>query len=224
MFKKAYNFVIYFEKALSDNSVGAYSAQAAFFVVISFSPFMLLMSREFSGVSLIPAIWAASHCMLAVIKGLNKVYSCESKRSWFKLRLISIAYMLILQLMFAVALVVLVLGDELNKYLMLNKAVVNMRWVIGFGLLILFLTFLYKFAPERKSRMKQCLPGAVLGAVGWVGFSGVFSLYVAEFADYDAVYGGLSAVVSSMLWLYFCMFILFAGAQFNVWLEGVKFE
>ena len=203
-----------FAAELTRNSVGAYSAQAAFFIVISYSPFMLIMERKLLGLAIIPALWAASRFIVSIIEGLNKVCRCEVKKTSFKLRLISVLYLLVLQAMIVISLGLLVLGDEINKVLFLNKSFVNMRWIIGFVLLVAFLTLLYKFVPSRKATLKQCFPGAALSAGGWVIFSAVFSLYVDNFANYGAVYGSLAATVTTMLWLYFCMYIMFAGAAF----------
>jgi membrane protein len=254
---------------IEENSVGAYSAQAAFFVITSFFPFMLLtvtllrltplnnaviydalsgdvisavtgeqlsiILREISvkavpgallGAAGISAIWAASRCMLSIIQGLNKVYGCESKRSWLKLRLIAVTYVFAFQLMLIISMGVLVFGEEINNFLarefnmvFLTQPILNLRWLLGLVLLIVFFMFVYKTVPERKTRLFSQFPGAILSAVGWVAYTGLFSLYIDNFADFGAVYGSLAAAVILMLWLYFCMFILFIGGQFNVWLK-----
>jgi len=268
--KTAYHEFMKFANNLSDNSVGAYSAQAAFFIITSFFPFMLLMVsllqfipidtseiqetlsdevlpivggdfissiiREVTtratpgallGAAGISAIWAASRCLISIIQGLNKVYSCESKRSWYKLRLISVVYVFVLQFLLIISLGILVFGEQINdrlaeefNLLVLTHSAINQRWIITFLLLILFFMLAYKFVPERKTHLLNEMPGAVLSAVGWLGFSALFSIYIDDFSDFGAVYGSLAAAVILMLWLYFCMFILFVGAQFNVWLQN----
>jgi len=59
-------------------------------------------------------------------------------------------------------------------------------------------------------------PGAIISAAGWVGFSALYSFYITHFANYSYLYGSLTAIVLLMLWLYFCMNILFFGAEVNV--------
>ncbi|MCL1788955.1 MAG: YihY/virulence factor BrkB family protein [Oscillospiraceae bacterium] len=263
--KQAYGEVRSFMSELEQNSVGAYAAQAAFFIITSFFPFMLLMVsllrftpldesiitsnitgelfgtvtgdflagiiREITlratpgtllGAAGISAVWAASRCFLSIIQGLNKVYSVESERSWLKLRLISAVYVFVLQLILIVSLSILVFGEQIDRTLMLNQSLVKTRWVISLLLLILFFAFIYKAIPERKTKFMAELPGAALSAAGWMGFSGLFALYIDNFSNFGAVYGSLAAAVVMMLWLYFCMVILFVGAQFNVWLQGKK--
>ena len=43
----------------------------------------------------------------------------------------------------------------------------------------------------------------------------VFSLYFTNFSNYSYMYGSLTAIVLLMLWLYFCICILFIGAEIN---------
>jgi membrane protein len=251
-----------FTDKLSENSVGAYSAQAAFFVITSFFPFMLLLVnllqftplnaaniqewflddtintvtgemlsgviREVSagatgtllGAAGLSAIWAASRCLLSIIQGLNKVYSCENERGWLKLRLLSVVYIVVLQLMLIVSLGVLVFGEQLSSRFRLLESIVNMRWLIGLSLLVGFFVMIYTFVPNRKTRLSKELPGAVLSSIGWLAFTAIFSSYISRFSDFGAVYGSLTAAVILMLWLYFCMYILFLGAQFNVTLHN----
>jgi membrane protein len=261
--KKTYKEIQSFVQTLNQNSVAAYSAQTAFFIITSFFPFMLLLmtlikhtpleshikqalegdfmnsvAGEFLsrileeitaratpgtllGVAGISALWAASRCILSVIQGLDKVYECHNqageKKGWFKLRLVSVVYLLALMAMFIVALGILVLGEYVLQGL--SDLVIALRWAVGFLLLTTVFTLSYTFVPQRKTRLLRELPGAVLSTAGWLGFSWLFSMYIDNFADFGAVYGSLAAAVALMLWLYFCMFILFFGAQFNVWLS-----
>ena len=294
-FMSVFREVIGFQKSLSRNAVGAYSAQAAFFIITSFFPFMLLMVsllrftpldtaivhqslenevfgaisggfisqliREITlkatpgallGAAGISAIWAASRCLIAIIEGLNKVYSTKMKMNFVVLRLVSVLYVFVLQLMIIVSLGILVFGERINNWIavefnlrILSEQAENLRWAFGFLLLILFFMFVYTVVPDRGKVEKHAIgdnngnnseqtnfhgknrpkifyemPGAVLSAVGWLGFSWVFSVYTSNFANFGAVYGSLTAAVSLMLWLYFCMYILFVGAQFNVWLQS----
>jgi membrane protein len=54
-----------------------------------------------------------------------------------------------------------------------------------------------------------------VAAVGWQGFSKLFSVYVAHFQDYANIYGSVYAMALGMLWLYFCMSILLFGGVLN---------
>ena len=101
--------------------------------------------------------------------------------------------------------------------------VILIRTVVSLLLLIVFFWALYLFVPDRKSRhISVELPGAVMCAAGWMGFSYLFSFYIDHMSDFSAMYGSLTAVVLCMVWLYACMYLLFAGAEFNVIVSDVR--
>jgi len=181
------------------------------------------------GVMGLSAIWSSSRCLLSIINGLNQIYGSPVKRSYIFLRLTSVVYILVLQLTVVVSLVMLVFGERINDWLIttlnisgLSDFIVNIRWIMGLLVLILFFMFIYTIVPERKTRFLSELPGAVISAFGWLGFTGLFTIYTNDFSNYGALYGSLTAAVILMLWLYFCMYILFFGAEVNVYLQGKR--
>ena len=50
-----------------------------------------------------------------------------------------------------------------------------------------------------------------------------FSLYMSHFNRYDTIYGSLSVVALTMLWLYVCMEIVFYGGALNKYLADVGY-
>ena len=76
--------------------------------------------------------------------------------------------------------------------------------------------------PNRKAGIFGQIPGALVAAVGWLLFSLLFALYVDRFSNYTSLYGGLSAIVVFMLWLYVCMYILLLGGEINLLVGRVK--
>ena len=80
------------------------------------------------------------------------------------------------------------------------------------------LPLLYAGVPKRRAPFLCNLAGAAFSAAGWVLFSYFFSLFVEEFSNFS-IYGGLATLVILMFWLFFCMYIVFLGAEVSVWLE-----
>jgi membrane protein len=60
------------------------------------------------------------------------------------------------------------------------------------------------------------MPGAMLAAISWAIISALFRLYVANFGNYNKVYGAVGAVIVLLLWLYMSSLILLLGDQLNV--------
>ena len=82
------------------------------------------------------------------------------------------------------------------------------------------LALLYRFAPSRReAHWHWITPGSALAAVLWLAASLLFSLYVGNFASYDAMYGSLGAVAVLMLWFYISALVVVLGAELNAELE-----
>ena len=77
---------------------------------------------------------------------------------------------------------------------------------------------MYAALPNRHNSLKESLPGALLTSAGWLTFSNFFSMYVAHFPNYANIYGSVYAAALAMLWLYFCICIIFYGGALNRYL------
>ena len=61
--------------------------------------------------------------------------------------------------------------------------------------------------------------GSVVAAALWIAVSLLFSWYLSRFADYNATYGSLGAVIGLMMWLWLSVTIILVGAELNSELE-----
>ena len=91
----------------------------------------------------------------------------------------------------------------------------KLRWAVIYGMLTLLFSVAYFILAESGLTFKQNLYGGAFAAGGWVVFSFGYSVYIRHFSKYSLLYGSLGAVMLFMLWLYMCMNILLCGALFN---------
>ena len=234
-----------FCRKLRDDSVSAFAAQAAFFIILSFIPFIMFL---FTLLNFLPmtagdlkrlpagilsgtaALWSASRGTLALIRGLNAVYKYKETRNYFLIRALSMVYTLCFAILLLITFVLLVFGNHLYDWIMsrfplFSDAAFFIMSLRSFGtmaILTIFFLLLYLVVPNHKSRLFAELPGAVLTAGGWIGFSFLFSFYIDYQTKHSFAYGSLTTLAFSMLWLYFCMYILFVGAEINVFLANDK--
>lgn len=177
-------------------------------------------------VAAVLAIWSAAKGVQYMASGLNAVNGIEETRNWFVMRFWAIIYTMVFVLAIVITLVLLVFGTSLQelivKYvpIMVHVAniIIRLRSLIMLGILILFFTVLFKMLPNRKATLRSQVPGAVVCALAWYVFSFGLSIYVQYFNGFS-MYGSLTTIVLIMLWLYFCMYIMMACAEFNVVFE-----
>ena len=104
------------------------------------------------------------------------------------------------------------------------ETLIPLRSLIVLAVLVVFFALIYFVFPHRPMKFFPQLPGAILAAAGWIGFSSAYSLYLEHFCGRSGLYGSLTAVVVTMLWLYFSMCIVFFGAALNALLERHGFR
>lgn len=171
----------------------------------------------------VAALWSSSRGMLSIERGLNRVYDVKTQRNYIYRRLICSGYTIIFSLVCVLSLVLLVFGEMLQRQILkLVPVLSRFSFLISQGrtfltllLLILFFVGLYTFLPYKKQKVRFQYPGAAFAALGWSLFSIAFSIYFKYFKSYANMYGSLTALVLLMLWLYFCICILFLGAEIN---------
>lgn len=98
----------------------------------------------------------------------------------------------------------------------ISVLIVCIRTALSIVVLILFFALIYKALPDKKLSFRRQIPGAIFATAGWLIFSYLFNIYINNFSNYSYIYGSLTAIILFMLWMYFCMIILLAGAELNI--------
>jgi len=179
-------------------------------------------SRAVVSVSAVGALWSASRGVYGVLTGLNAIYGVQEDRGYWYTRGISVAYTFGLLIVLLLTLILNIFGEGLLKLLPVLSSVINLRFFLLLVLQTGLFTAIFMVLPNRKNSFSDSFPGAVLASLGWLIFTELFSVYVEHFRGYANIYGSVYAVALSMLWLYFCLLILFYGGALNRLLMKTK--
>ena len=269
MFRSMFRLIKSFINKINADGISALSAHAAFFIVLSFFPFVMFLltllsyipffselpaSFEFEflpkavsgmivqaftelskrangtilSVTVVLSVWSASRGILSLTRGLNSIHNIRETRNYFVTRLLATLYTLLLAVLLLVMMLIFVFGNQITLWFMerfpqigdFALLIISLRTAVGIGVLIFFFLLMFISLPNRKTGILRELPGAVIAAAGWVGFSFLFSFYVDNLSNYTAIYGSLTTIVLCMLWLYACMYILYIGAEVNALLDN----
>lgn len=177
-------------------------------------------------VSVLTALWSASRGVLGLLQGLNAVYGLREDRSYLRTRGICVVYTFLFLIVLVLTLVLHVFGTTIldylrmttNPFLMFLMDVIDLRYILLILIQVSLFTAMYAYVPNRRHKLLQSLPGAVLASGGWIGFSKLFSLYVEYYPNYANIYGSVYALALAMLWLYCCICIVFYGAALDRYL------
>jgi membrane protein len=170
------------------------------------------------------ALWSANAGMKAIFDALNIIYDEREKRGLIRLNLVSLLFTIgaIGAVLLAVGAVVvfplLLAGFGLST---LDQPIIGyFRWPVMFVLIIVGLAVLYRYgASRRPAKWRWTSVGSIFAASAWLVVSSLFSWYLGNFANYNATYGALGAVVGLMMWMWLSIIVVLVGAELNSEIE-----
>ncbi|WP_163029867.1 YihY/virulence factor BrkB family protein, partial [Pseudomonas viridiflava] len=99
-----------------------------------------------------------------------------------------------------------------------------LRWPAIILLLMVAVALIYYVMPDVKQEFRFITPGSVLAVVVWIVASLAFGFYVKTFADYNAMYGSIGAIIVLLLYFYISAAVLLLGAEMNAVIEHMSAE
>lgn len=79
---------------------------------------------------------------------------------------------------------------------------------------------IYRYGPNRHlAKLRWLTWGTAFSTILWLVASIGFSFYIENFANYNATYGTLGALIGFMVWTWISVIILILGAEINSELE-----
>ena len=154
-------------------------------------------------------------------------------RSWVNQRKISLVLLLIIVFMFSLAGFIVIFGkqglDSLVELHIIERNIVKSllifaEWIIVVLLLFLAISFLYYFAPAKKTDFRFFSAGSTTATILFLLSSLGFSAYVNNFGLYNKFYGSLGTLLVVMLWLYLNSIAILIGFELNVSIKHAKEE
>ncbi|GHD16409.1 YihY/virulence factor BrkB family protein [Tianweitania populi] len=185
-----------------------------------------LTTQEASSLSLsfifglLIALWSANNGVKALFDAMNVAYRQNETRSFFRLNLISFLFTLG-AIIIGISMITMVgVVPAVLAFLHIDSwtetIVKVLRWPVIFLLIGTGITLIYRYGPDRQPAKLHWLTwGAGIATVVWLITSALFSWYLENFADYNATYGTLGAVIGFMTWTWISCIILIVGAEIN---------
>jgi membrane protein len=150
-------------------------------------------------------------------------------RSWVNQRKISVILLLIVIFLISVAGFLVIFGKiAVNRLLVLNivkrHLLIFLKWIVIVLLLFLAISFLYYFAPAKRTGFKFFSPGSTLATLLFILTSLGFSAYVNHFGQYNKLYGSIGTLMVILIWLYLNSIAILIGFELNVSIMAARAE
>ncbi|WP_414517255.1 YihY/virulence factor BrkB family protein [Nostoc sp. PCC 9305] len=176
--------------------------------------------------SFVLAIWTASGAVSTAMTALDQIHQIPSEniRPFWKAKLVSLGLTVGTMLLLVLASFSVFTSDwllrivvrENSSLIFLLHLWLLLRWPLALSIVAVAFGFVYRYGPSKWNSGTPMMPGAILAAVFWAILSALFRLYVANFGNYNKVYGAVGAVIVLMLWLSMSAAVLLIGDQLNV--------
>jgi membrane protein len=170
------------------------------------------------------ALWSANNGIKTLFQAMNVVYEEREKRSFVKLTLVSFLFTLgaiVIGILFIVSVGVVPAVIAFVGLGGWDQTLISLlRWPVLFIVSAMAISTLYRFGPSREYAQWRWLSwGSALATALWLVASVLFSWYLSNFANYNATYGSLGAVIGFMMWTWLSVVILLLGAELNAEME-----
>ena len=179
-------------------------------------------------VGLLIALWSASGYIAAFMRASNVIWDVEEGRPIYKTIPVRLGVTLLTVVLLTLSALAVVLTGSLAKnvgnVIGVGSTAVTVwdiaKWPVLLLVVAVILAILYYAAPNVKQpSFRWVTPGGVLAVVLWVVASGLFALYVSQFASYNKTYGALSSVIIFLVWLWITNTAILFGAELNAEIE-----
>lgn len=172
---------------------------------------------------LILALWSAAGGVRSVMHALNVAYDVKEERPMIKQYLVSLGFTVGLAIILIAALALMFLGPQSMEWLAdqigLGSVFVTvwtwLRIPVAILLMVFAVALIYYFFPNVDQPFRIVSPGSAIAVIGWLLATLGFSLYLSNFANYNATYGSLAGVIILLFYFFISSAVLLFGAEVN---------
>jgi Ca2+-transporting ATPase len=168
-------------------------------------------------------VWSAIRFFQALVHGVNKAWGTK-EYTWWRLPLKNFAMVGILASALLIGSVAPVFLNNLQyfywkyswefglDFLFVNHVFDAIRFLLPPFVLFYGFAMFYKFAPRRRTTLREVWSAALLVTLGLDVLQRFFLLYTRNITNFNAIYGTFGSVVAFLLWIYLTgSLIIFGG-------------
>jgi len=193
-----------------------------------------IVKRQRAGllsVGFILALYFSTNGVDTIIREFNNTYHTIETRPWLRRRLISLFLVILISFIVIIAITLITAGTVVLHFLVKHGILQNSftiflletgRWLVITALIFFSVSFLYYYAPAKKTKFRLFSPGSMLATFLSLTTSIGFNFYVSNFSKYNTLYGSIGTLLIVLLWIYFNAIILLIGFELNASILNAK--
>jgi membrane protein len=177
---------------------------------------------------LLVAFWSASRYVGAFMRASNTIYDVPEGRPIWKTLPIRLGVTAVVGILLVISALIVVFTGELaeltGERLGVGSIAVTVWNIVKWPVLLILVSqmfaILYWASPNaRHGGFRWASPGGIVAVVSWLIVSGLFAVYLANFASYNETYGSLAGVIIFLVWLWITNIAILLGAEVDAELK-----
>lgn len=183
----------------------------------------VLRSRTSAGaIAFVVLAWSALRFFQGLVHGVNRAWGTKDY-PWWRMPLKNLLMVIILTSALLIGIILPAVIDQMQYQYWKHSWEVGLdfRFMISFfktlrllvSPLVLFYGFIlfYKYAPRRRTTLREVWIGALLATIGLDLLQRAFLLYTKSITNFNALYGTFGSVIALLMWIYLSGSIIILG-------------
>jgi len=170
------------------------------------------------------AIYFGSEGILAMMRGFDKTYNSSfRKRNWLETRFTAFALTIALGGLLILSVLSIILGEKLLRLMLdylqwgglVKLAIKSLNYLITVILFYTVISLVYRFGPALYKPIRGISPGAMFATLASIATSVLYGMFIQSYSTYHKVYGAISALIITLVWMRINTMILLLGFELN---------
>jgi Ca2+-transporting ATPase len=184
-----------------------------------------MQSRLGSGlISALIVWWCAIRFFQALVHGVNKAWGTK-EYTWWRLPLKNLLMITILTSALLIGIIAPAVLNSIERFYEAHTSgLANLgvgwwtfrfaRWILPPLLLFYALILFYKFAPRRKTTIREVWLESLWVTLALAGLQKMFVFYAGKAVNFNVVYGTFGGVLALLMWIYLTGSVIILGGCF----------
>ncbi len=183
----------------------------------------VISNKRLGGVSLILFVYLASQVFFSLEYSINTVFKTKKRRHLLLTTFFSLLMITLAGIFFSLSFFITSTTKILRSYPMFIAGIdissivtdsFTIKFIIPFIFVSLTFTWIYKYLPNCKIRLRDAALGGIITALLWETSKHFFTWYVTHIMNIGRIYGSLATFIVFLLWVFYSSSVLLFGAEF----------
>lgn len=179
---------------------------------------------SFLSIGFVLAVYFGSEGILAMMRGFDKTYKLSfRKRNWIEKQFTAIGLTFALGLLLIFSVLSIIIGEKMLigvlNYMELSGftkiSISSLKFLVTILLFYSVISLVYRYGPSIEKPIKGISPGALFATLSVLITSILFGMFINAFGTYHKVYGAISALIITLVWLRLNTLLLILGFELN---------